>query len=98
MSPHHQDLQRLPPPGSRRGPCGGWVVSRRVSTTRGRDREEGNVVGTVIENRSLGDVLDIMGAVRSAIEGVIEGKRGSIDMAMVVLLAEGHLLLEDVPG
>jgi len=56
------------------------------------------VVGTVIEKRSLGDVLDIMGTVRSAIEGVIEGKRGSIDMAMVVLLAEGHLLLEDVPG
>jgi len=52
----------------------------------------------VIEKRSLGDVLDIMGTVRSAIEGVIEGKRGSIDMAMVVLLAEGHLLLEDVPG
>jgi len=42
--------------------------------------------------------VDVMGAVRSAIEGVIEGKRGSIDMAMVVLLAEGHLLLEDVPG
>jgi MoxR-like ATPase len=39
-----------------------------------------------------------MGRVREAIEGVIEGKRGSIDMAMVVLLAEGHLLLEDVPG
>ncbi|MHB1009381.1 MAG: AAA family ATPase [Propionibacteriaceae bacterium] len=39
-----------------------------------------------------------MGRVRNAIEGVIEGKRGSIDMAMVVLLAEGHLLLEDVPG
>jgi len=56
------------------------------------------VVGSVIEKRSLGDVLDVMGAVRSAIEGVIEGKRGSIDMAMVVLLAEGHLLLEDVPG
>jgi len=30
----------------------------------------------VIEKRSLGDVLDIMGTVRSAIEGVIEGKRG----------------------
>lgn len=56
------------------------------------------MVGSVIEKRSLGDVLDVMGAVRSAIEGVIEGKRGSIDMAMVVLLAEGHLLLEDVPG
>ena len=56
------------------------------------------MVGSVIEKQSLGDVLDVMGAVRSAIEGVIEGKRGSIDMAMVVLLAEGHLLLEDVPG
>ena len=51
------------------------------------------MVGSVIERRSLSDVLDIMGTVRSAIESVIEGKRGSIDMAMVVLLAEGHLLL-----
>ncbi len=47
---------------------------------------------------SLPDVLDVMGKVRTAIETVIEGKRGAIDMAMVVLLAEGHLLLEDVPG
>jgi MoxR-like ATPase len=52
----------------------------------------------VVERRSLADVLEVMGRVREAIEGVIEGKRGSIDMAMVVLLAEGHLLLEDVPG
>ena len=52
----------------------------------------------MVERRSLADVLEVMGRVREAIEGVIEGKRGSIDMAMVVLLAEGHLLLEDVPG
>ncbi|HET9873852.1 MAG TPA: MoxR family ATPase [Propionibacteriaceae bacterium] len=39
-----------------------------------------------------------MGRVRHAIEGVIEGKRGSIDLALVTLLAEGHLLVEDVPG
>ncbi len=50
------------------------------------------------QKRSLADVLEVMGQVRTAIESVIEGKRGSIDMAMVVLLAEGHLLLEDVPG
>ena len=31
-------------------------------------------------------------------ESVIEGKRSSIDLALVVLLAEGHLLVEDVPG
>jgi MoxR-like ATPase len=47
---------------------------------------------------SLGDVVGVMGEVRSAIEGVIEGKRASVDLALVVLLAEGHLLVEDVPG
>ena len=35
---------------------------------------------------------------RQAIESVIEGKRNSVDLALVVLLAEGHLLIEDVPG
>ncbi|WP_091531918.1 AAA family ATPase [Microlunatus soli] len=39
-----------------------------------------------------------MGKVRSAIEQVIEGKRASVDLALTVLLAEGHLLVEDVPG
>jgi MoxR-like ATPase len=39
-----------------------------------------------------------MGRVRGAIEQVIEGKRDSVDLALVVLLAEGHLLVEDVPG
>jgi MoxR-like ATPase len=47
---------------------------------------------------SLGDVVSVMGQVRSAIESVIEGKRSSVDLALVVLLAEGHLLVEDVPG
>jgi MoxR-like ATPase len=47
---------------------------------------------------SLGDVVSVMGQVRTAIESVIEGKRGSVDLALVVLLAEGHLLVEDVPG
>ena len=47
---------------------------------------------------SLGDVVQVMGRVRQAIESVIEGKRNSIDLALTVLLAEGHLLVEDVPG
>jgi MoxR-like ATPase len=32
------------------------------------------------------------------IENVIEGKRDVIRTALTVLLAEGHLLIEDVPG
>ena len=33
-----------------------------------------------------------------AIETVIDGKRSAVVMALTVLLAEGHLLIEDVPG
>lgn len=51
-----------------------------------------------IADRSLDDVVTVMGEVRQAIETIIEGKRDTIDLALVVLLAEGHLLLEDVPG
>ncbi len=47
---------------------------------------------------SLDDVTRVAGLVREAIERVIEGKRESIDLALSVLLAEGHLLVEDVPG
>jgi MoxR-like ATPase len=33
-----------------------------------------------------------------AVETVIEGKRDAVKLAVTVLLAEGHLLIEDVPG
>src|SRR5689334_16551824 len=36
--------------------------------------------------------------VRDNIEKVIEGKPDEVSSAIVVLLAEGHLLIEDVPG
>ncbi|MFC0678666.1 AAA family ATPase [Lysobacter korlensis] len=34
----------------------------------------------------------------TAVESVIEGKRDEIETALIVILAEGHLLIEDVPG
>ena len=34
----------------------------------------------------------------STIETVIDGKREAVELALTVLLAEGHLLIEDVPG
>ncbi|QNO38180.1 MoxR family ATPase [Protaetiibacter sp. SSC-01] len=37
-------------------------------------------------------------AVMAAVETVIDGKRDVIELATTVLLAEGHLLVEDVPG
>jgi MoxR-like ATPase len=36
--------------------------------------------------------------IRAAIETVIEGKSETIRLAVTALLAEGHLLIEDVPG
>ncbi|MFN8194986.1 MAG: MoxR family ATPase [Nocardioidaceae bacterium] len=40
----------------------------------------------------------VTGLVRRNVERVIEGKTDVVAAAMVVMLAEGHLLIEDVPG
>ncbi len=39
----------------------------------------------------------VLGLARS-VEGVIQGKGGTVELALVCLLAQGHLLIEDVPG
>ncbi len=44
------------------------------------------------------DVRTTIGRVRAAVEQVLEGKDDVVRTALVVLLAEGHLLVEDVPG
>jgi MoxR-like ATPase len=38
------------------------------------------------------------GRIADAVNGFIQGKSEVVDLALVCLLAEGHLLLEDVPG
>ena len=37
-------------------------------------------------------------AILRGVQTVIDGKREAVEMALTVLLAEGHLLIEDVPG
>ncbi|MFV0428894.1 MAG: AAA family ATPase [Arachnia sp.] len=49
-------------------------------------------------NVTLADIAPVAAAVRNSIATVIEGKTEQIHTAVVVLLAEGHLLVEDVPG
>src|SRR5436190_15082919 len=41
---------------------------------------------------------DKMTALRAAIGRVVKGKDETIELAVVALIAEGHLLIEDVPG
>ncbi|MEU3016022.1 MULTISPECIES: MoxR family ATPase [unclassified Nocardiopsis] len=46
----------------------------------------------------VGAVVAVADRVRGAIETVIEGKPEVLRIALTVLFAEGHLLVEDVPG
>lgn len=46
----------------------------------------------------MSEIQDFVTAVIDNVERVIVGKRPSIEMLMVAMLCEGHVLLEDVPG
>jgi MoxR-like ATPase len=46
----------------------------------------------------LDELVSTAHRIRQAIESVIEGKADAVRLTLTVLLAEGHLLIEDVPG
>ena len=49
-------------------------------------------------DRTLDDLVDVARQVSTAVESVIAGKPDAIRLALTALLAEGHILIEDVPG
>ncbi|GAA3812508.1 MoxR family ATPase [Nocardioides panacisoli] len=51
-----------------------------------------------LEQADVATVARVAGRIRANVEKVIEGKPDVVSASLVVLLAEGHLLLEDVPG
>jgi MoxR-like ATPase len=59
------------------------------------DVESGTQAGG---NDSLELVGDVAGRISTAMQSVIEGKPDVVTTAITVLLAGGHLLIEDVPG
>ncbi len=71
----------------------------RGATETGRIRTDDHVAG-VGRRRHL-DVTTVQAATKriaANIEQVIEGKHDAVRLGLAVLLAEGHLLIEDVPG
>jgi MoxR-like ATPase len=50
------------------------------------------------ESGRLEALTAVASRISGAVEQVIEGKPDAVRMALTVLLAEGHLLIEDVPG
>src|SRR5437868_3078532 len=79
-------------------PCFG--VGRSASQSDGpeKERAEEGRVTTYDDRASLTDLTAVVERVRSSVESVIEGKPEVVRLSLTVLLAEGHLLLEDVPG
>jgi MoxR-like ATPase len=47
---------------------------------------------------SLTEARSVVGDIARSVERVISGKPEAVRLALVALLAEGHLLIEDVPG
>ncbi len=58
----------------------------------------GDLDDPAIEPLGLDDVREATVRIAGNIERVIEGKPEVVRLAIVVMLAEGHLLIEDVPG
>src|SRR6266704_851421 len=56
------------------------------------------VLDTGQAGRTLDDLVGVARKISTAVETVIEGKPGAVRLALTVLLAEGHVLIEDVPG
>jgi MoxR-like ATPase len=68
------------------------VTQRPTTETRERRHSE------LGPEPGLAELADTANRIQAAIETVIEGKPDVIRLAITVLLAEGHLLIEDVPG
>ncbi|MFI6497547.1 AAA family ATPase [Nonomuraea typhae] len=65
----------------------------------GRRTSHGGLVAVTHDvPQRLEDLVSTAHRIRQAIESVIEGKSDAVRLTLTVLLAEGHLLIEDVPG
>jgi MoxR-like ATPase len=51
-----------------------------------------------VRDAAVGEVQDFADAVINNVEKVIVGKRPAIELVLIALLCEGHVLIEDAPG
>ena len=70
-------------------------MNRAVSAASEPHHREPEVQG---ENGEIHSVASLIDRLRTNIASVLFGKPQTIDSATVCLLAEGHALIEDVPG
>ncbi|MBO0825511.1 MAG: AAA family ATPase, partial [Actinobacteria bacterium] len=63
-------------------------------------RQEGTLVTDTGQqaDAKLDELVQVARQVSTAVQTVISGKPAAVRLALTVLLAEGHILIEDVPG
>ena len=66
--------------------------------TVGETTDQSAASGDGLSRAELQALSDTATRIRRSVEQVIEGKREAVRLAITVMLAEGHLLIEDVPG
>ncbi|WP_425434712.1 AAA family ATPase [Nonomuraea jiangxiensis] len=76
-----------------------WHGSRNGIVRDSRRTSHGGLVAVTHDvPPQLDELVSTAHRIRQAIESVIEGKSDAVRLTLTVLLAEGHLLIEDVPG
>src|SRR6201991_3973702 len=89
----------MAPPGIRQDRCPCFGVGRSCAKGVGPGNGPRRTKVTTYDDRaSLADLTSTAERVRQSVESVIEGKPEVVRLSLTVLLAEGHLLIEDVPG
>ncbi len=53
---------------------------------------------TVMDDKTVDRIKEVCNRVQENVEKVIVGKAEAVELAIVALLCEGHILIEDVPG
>ncbi|WP_436839064.1 AAA family ATPase [Nonomuraea angiospora] len=75
-----------------------WLPQRHPTGQPSHFSHGGPVAVTHDVPPQLDELVTTAHRIRNAIESVIEGKGDAVRIMLTVLLAEGHLLIEDVPG
>ena len=75
-----------------------WQTRRVNSFAAGSHSDSTGVQRSPAETATPEDLGRAARSIVTAVESVIEGKRDEIETALIIILAEGHLLIEDVPG
>lgn len=72
------------------------LESRQPNSHASHEPQPG--IAAITTSETATDVLKKIGLVQSKLQGVIRGKQQVIDSVLTAMLAEGSVLLEDVPG